>query len=88
MPVTKSRTAFYDIENLDQAGTTGFLFRDDDSAPEGKLYTTTTTEDNFPTLIRQTNMVSHLLLHCCADTILTFLSPFVFPQNLTTASAV
>lgn len=57
MPVTKSRTAFYDIENLDQAGTTGFLFRDDDSAPEGKLYTQTTTDDNFPTLIRQTNMV-------------------------------
>lgn len=78
MPVTKSRTAFYDIENLDQAGTTGFLFRDDDSAPEGKLYTTTTTEDNFPTLIRQTNMVSNFPLHCCADTILSFLSPFIF----------
>lgn len=62
MPVTKSRTAFYDIENLDQAGTTGFLFRDDDSAPEGKLYTQTTTEDNFPTLIRQTNMVSTVSL--------------------------
>lgn len=63
MPVTKSRTAFYDIDNLDQANTTGFLFRDDEIAPEGKLYTKSTTEDSFSTLIRQNNMVSGVLPH-------------------------
>lgn len=57
MPVTKSRTGFYDI-GLDQANTTGFLFGDDDSAPEAKLYSQTNTDDNFPTLIRRDNMVS------------------------------
>lgn len=58
MPVTKSRTGFYDI-GLDQANTTGFLFGDDDSAPEAKLYTQTNADDNFPTLVRrEPNMVS------------------------------
>lgn len=58
MPVTKSRTGFYDI-GLDQANTTGFLFGDDDSTPEAKLYTQTNTDDNFPTLVRrEPNMVS------------------------------
>lgn len=57
MPVTKSRTGFYDI-GLDQANTTGFLFGDDDSAPEAKLYTQSNTDDNFPTLVRrEPNMV-------------------------------
>lgn len=61
MPVTKSRTGFYDI-GLDQANTTGFLFGDDDSAPEAKLYTQTNTGDNFPTLVRRDpNMVSFLM---------------------------
>lgn len=63
MPVTKSRSTFYDIDNLDQANTTGFLFRDDESAPEGKLYTKSTTEDSFSTLIRQNNMVSGVSSH-------------------------
>lgn len=58
MPVTKSRTAFYDIDNLDQANTTGFLFRDDEAAPETKLYAQAATEDNYSTLLRQNNMVS------------------------------
>lgn len=53
MPVTKSRTAFYDISSLDQANTTGFLFGDDDTTPETKLYAQNTPEDNFPTLIRR-----------------------------------
>lgn len=57
MPVTKSRTAFYDI-NLDQANTTGFLFGDDDNVIEGKLYTQANNEDNFPVLRREPNMVS------------------------------
>lgn len=57
MPVTKSRTAFYDV-NLDQANTTGFLFGDDNDGTEGKIYTAT-NEDNFPTLVRrEPNMVS------------------------------
>lgn len=55
MPVTKSRTAFYDI-NLDQANTTGFLFGDDDNVIEGKLYTQANNEDNFPVLRREPNM--------------------------------
>lgn len=60
MPVTKSRTAFYDI-NLDQANTTGFLFGDDDNVIEGKLYTQANNEDNFPVLRREPNMVSQKL---------------------------
>ncbi|ROW17266.1 hypothetical protein VPNG_01044 [Cytospora leucostoma] len=52
MPVTKSRTAFYDV-NLDQANTTGFLFGDDNDGAEGKIYTQATNEDNFPTLVRR-----------------------------------
>lgn len=60
MPVTKSRTAFYDI-NLDQANTTGFLFGDDDNVIEGKLYTQANNEDNFPVLRREPNMVSQTL---------------------------
>ncbi|KAK2607489.1 hypothetical protein N8I77_006156 [Diaporthe amygdali] len=55
MPVTKSRTAFYDI-NLDQANTTGFLFGDDDNVIEGKLYNQASNEDNFPVLRREPNM--------------------------------
>lgn len=58
MPVTKSRTGFYDI-GLDKANTTGFLFGDDDSTPDAKLYTQMNTDDNFPTLVRhEPNMVS------------------------------
>ncbi|KKY38053.1 putative rna-binding protein [Diaporthe ampelina] len=57
MPVTKSRTAFYDI-NLDQANTTGFLFGDDDNVIDGKLYTQANNEDNFPVLRREPNMSS------------------------------
>ncbi|POS78455.1 pumilio domain-containing protein [Diaporthe helianthi] len=56
MPVTKSRTAFYDI-NLDQANTTGFLFGDDDNVIEGKVYTQANNEDNFPVLRREPNML-------------------------------
>lgn len=59
MPVTKSRTAFYDI-NLDQANTTGFLFGDDDNVIDGKLYTQANNEDNFPVLRREPNMVSQI----------------------------
>lgn len=59
MPVTKSRTAFYDI-NLDQANTTGFLFGDDDNVIDGKLYTQANNEDNFPVLRREPNMVSQV----------------------------
>lgn len=77
MPVTKSRTAFYDI-NLDQANTTGFLFGDDDNVIEGKLYTQSNNEDNFPVLRREPNMVSkptqdslasHLLIPCGTSTL-------------------
>lgn len=57
MPVTKSRTGFYDI-SLDQANTTGFLFGDDDSTQEASLYTQSNIEDNFPTLVSRPNMVS------------------------------
>lgn len=58
MPVTKSRTAFYDV-NLDQANTTGFLFGDDNDGTEHKIYNQATNEDNFPTLVRRDpNMVS------------------------------
>lgn len=65
MPVTKSRTAFYDI-NLDQANTTGFLFGDDDNVIEGKLYTQANNEDNFPVLRREPNMVSQTLFQYTA----------------------
>ncbi|PSR87064.1 armadillo-type protein [Coniella lustricola] len=57
MPVTKSRTGFYDI-SLDQANTTGFLFGDDDNTQETSLYTQTNLEDNFPTLVSRPNMNS------------------------------
>jgi hypothetical protein len=70
MPVTKSRTAFYDI-NLDQANTTGFLFGDDDNVAEGKLYTQANNEDNFPVLRREPNMVSQN----CSSTTSTLLLP-------------
>lgn len=63
MPVTKSRTGFYDI-GLDQANTTRFLFGDDDSGAESKLYAQANPDDNFPTLVRREeypNMVSYLL---------------------------
>lgn len=58
MPVTKSRTAFYDV-NLDQANTTGFLFGDDNDGTEGKIYTAT-NEDNFPTLVRREPNMSNV----------------------------
>lgn len=75
MPVTKSRTAFYDI-NLDQANTTGFLFGDDDNVIEGKLYTQANNEDNFPVLRREPNMVSQNLVTNTASTaFLSALSP-------------
>lgn len=67
MPVTKSRTAFYDI-NLDQANTTGFLFGDDDNVIEGKLYTQANNEDNFPVLRREPNMVSQKMVSSTAST--------------------
>lgn len=67
MPVTKSRSGFYDI-GLDQANTTRFLFGDDDSGADGKLYAQANPDDNFPTLVRREeypNMVSHSLsFHC------------------------
>lgn len=75
MPVTKSRTAFYDI-NLDQANTTGFLFGDDDNVVEGKLYTQANNEDNFPVLRREPNMVSQSPASSIAATgLLSALSP-------------
>lgn len=67
MPVTKSRTAFYDI-NLDQANTTGFLFGDDDNVIDGKLYTQANNEDNFPVLRREPNMVSKNLVSSTGST--------------------
>lgn len=76
MPVTKSRTAFYDI-NLDQANTTGFLFGDDDNVIEGKLYTQANNEDNFPVLRREPNMVSQEMV---SSTVSTSFSPF-FPRT-------
>lgn len=75
MPVTKSRTAFYDI-NLDQANTTGFLFGDDDNVIDGKLYTQASNEDNFPVLRREPNMVSQCLVTSTAPSaFLSALSP-------------
>lgn len=75
MPVTKSRTAFYDI-NLDQANTTGFLFGDDDNVIDGKLYTQANNEDNFPVLRREPNMVSQCLATSTASSaFLSALSP-------------
>lgn len=75
MPVTKSRTAFYDI-NLDQANTTGFLFGDDDNVIDGKLYTQANNEDNFPVLRREPNMVSQNLVTSTASAaFLSALSP-------------
>ncbi|CAN8104031.1 unnamed protein product [Discula destructiva] len=58
MPVTKSRGAFYDIDNLDQANTTSFLFRDDESTPESKLHSQSSTEDSFSALLRQPSMAT------------------------------
>lgn len=83
MPVTKSRTAFYDI-NLDQANTTGFLFGDDDNVIEGKLYTQANNEDNFPVLRREPNMVSQNLVSSKAP------APFssAFPRAISTLAEV
>lgn len=85
MPVTKSRTAFYDIDNLDQANTTGFLFRDDETAPEGKLYTQSTTEDTYSNLLRQNNMVSfvHSISFC-----ISLSSRFEFPKQPSAAQSI
>ena len=60
MPVTRSRTGLYD---LDQTNTTRFLFGDDEDASAGndvKHYQSTNADENFPTLMRregQPNMV-------------------------------
>lgn len=80
MPVTKSRTAFYDI-NLDQANTTGFLFGDDENVIEGKLYTQANNEDNFPVLRREPNMVSHPEQHLLASCLL-------FPRTISSLAEV
>ncbi|KAJ9132281.1 ARM repeat-containing protein [Pleurostoma richardsiae] len=50
MPVTKSRSGFYDL-GLDGTNTTRFLFGDDDSAGDNKLFAQA-NDENFPTLIR------------------------------------
>jgi len=61
MPVTRSRTGLYD---LDQTNTTRFLFGDDEDASAGgdiKHYQAVNPDESFPTLTRregQPNMVS------------------------------
>jgi len=62
MPVTRSKTGFYDV-NLDQTNTTRFLFGEDEdtAAPDVKAYQGSTADESFPTLTRregQPNMVS------------------------------
>jgi len=61
MPVTRSRTGFYDL-NLDQTNTTRFLFgEDEDTGADVKRYQINNMDENFPTLTRhegQPNMVS------------------------------
>ncbi|KAJ2891763.1 hypothetical protein MKZ38_010730 [Zalerion maritima] len=61
MPVTKSRSGFYDM-NLDQTNTTRFLFGDDESSNDTKGFNLSGAPDeSFPTLTRrddQPNMLS------------------------------
>lgn len=64
MPVTRSRTGFYDL-NLDQTNTTRFLFGDEDGPNELKQYQANMADDNFPTLTRlegQPNLVGFVIL--------------------------
>ena len=70
MPVTRSRTGFYDFSSLDQTNTTRFLFGEEEEHAangENKMYhqaanaKLTGLDESFPTLTRsegQTNMVS------------------------------
>lgn len=67
MPVTRSRTGFYDV-NLDQTNTTRFLFGDEDATHDVKYHQTAKMDDNFPTLTRredQPNMVSSEVFPIC-----------------------
>lgn len=59
MPVTRSKSGFYDFSSLDQTNTTRFLFGEDEdhSNGESKLYqannTKSSLDENFPTLTRR-----------------------------------
>ncbi len=64
MPVTRSRTGFYDL-NLDQTNTTRFLFGEDEENTYQANKNMNGMDDNFPTLTRregQPNMVSRLFI--------------------------
>lgn len=54
MPVTRSRTGFYDAAGLDQTNTTGFLFGDEE--PSG-LGNASGHDENFPTLVRRDDKI-------------------------------
>lgn len=60
MPVTRSRTGFYDT-NLDQTNTTRFLFGDDEPHHLTSGYT---ADESFPTLVRRDDQIvsSHSFL--------------------------
>lgn len=53
MPVTRSRTGFYDT-NLDQTNTTRFLFGDDEPHHLTSGYT---ADESFPTLVRRDDQI-------------------------------
>ena len=91
MPVTRSRTGFYDFSSLDQTNTTRFLFGEDEEHAnngETKMYKAPNNvvpgrDESFPTLTRsegQTNMVSYSqYLLCFFSTFsLSFLSYLCF----------
>ena len=77
MPVTRSRTGFYDFSSLDQTNTTRFLFGEEEEHAangENKMYhqaanaKLTGLDESFPTLTRsegQTNMVSFPVYFSC-----------------------
>jgi hypothetical protein len=88
MPVTRSRTGFYDFSSLDQTNTTRFLFGEEEehtaNGETNKMYHQTANanvtglDESFPTLTRsegQTNMVS-----CHFLAFLSVISPY-FPLH-------
>ncbi|KAK1995959.1 ARM repeat-containing protein [Colletotrichum falcatum] len=56
MPVTRSRTGLYGAD-LDQTGTTRFLFGEEDTSGDNK-YGQNNGDDNFPTLVRRDDQMS------------------------------
>lgn len=47
MPVTKSRIPFYDLANLDQANTAGFLFGDEEPSEEDHQFALQDSGHNY-----------------------------------------